>query len=353
MAATQEDVNKACEAIQARGERPTVDRVRDELGGGSPNVLTPLVRTWKEARRQPAGEVPKAAPPVEPGTLPLPIQRAIDGLTTAVANLAPAFAAAVAEVGETERRRSRLEVENALTGASAQVEEARRDADDERSATESVRREVDEKDTEIKRIESELTAVRLERDGLVSAKAAKETALNQEKQAKQEADERARTATEQISAFGGAAQEAREAAARAQGEATTARAEAQRLRDEGTDLRRQLEAAKATVGRLETAVAVARKEAEAEGKQADKADREIERIRGERVAAENSAREAVARAAKAEAEIEAVRGDHARLEQELAAIRAERAAVLEQISTLRVARPVPVTEAAANSAEAA
>jgi Plasmid replication region DNA-binding N-term len=75
--ATQEMVNRACDAILARGERPTVDRVRTELGGGSPNRLTPLVRAWGDADRQLAlpPQTPVAA--VDPSNLPPTLQRAI------------------------------------------------------------------------------------------------------------------------------------------------------------------------------------------------------------------------------------------------------------------------------------
>ena len=38
MRATQDDVSAACERIADRGERPTVERVRAELGGASPNI---------------------------------------------------------------------------------------------------------------------------------------------------------------------------------------------------------------------------------------------------------------------------------------------------------------------------
>jgi colicin import membrane protein len=165
--ATQTDVDTACEAIAARGERPTVERVRVELGGGSPNALTPMVRAWKEARQQPRTDMQQVGISADLVPLPVAIQRAIDGLSAAVASLAPAFSVAVAEVAEVERRRSRLEVEAAVARARADVEEARLAAEDERSATEAVRNEVMEqekamvaKDQEIER----LTGLLAERD---------------------------------------------------------------------------------------------------------------------------------------------------------------------------------------------
>jgi hypothetical protein len=42
----QGDVDRAADAILARGERPTVERIRALLGTGSPNTLGPLIDTW-------------------------------------------------------------------------------------------------------------------------------------------------------------------------------------------------------------------------------------------------------------------------------------------------------------------
>jgi len=156
MPVNQEIVEAACDVLKARGLTPTVELVRRDLpGGGSPNAITPLVRTWKDAERarRSAAEVWQQDPlAAEPRTLPLPMQRVIEALTATVANVAPAANAALAEVAETERRRSALDVEAARATAQAQIEDARREAGDERATTDLVRQEVDEKDIEIERL---------------------------------------------------------------------------------------------------------------------------------------------------------------------------------------------------------
>lgn len=43
---TQEDVNAAADALLRAGERPTIERVRAQLGTGSPNTLTRLLEVW-------------------------------------------------------------------------------------------------------------------------------------------------------------------------------------------------------------------------------------------------------------------------------------------------------------------
>jgi chromosome segregation ATPase len=42
----QGDVDKAADSILARGQRPTVERIRQVLGTGSPNTLGPLIDNW-------------------------------------------------------------------------------------------------------------------------------------------------------------------------------------------------------------------------------------------------------------------------------------------------------------------
>jgi hypothetical protein len=50
---TPGSVKSAAEAIVALGEKPTVDRIRAYLQGGSPNKILPLFRDWKAANQQP------------------------------------------------------------------------------------------------------------------------------------------------------------------------------------------------------------------------------------------------------------------------------------------------------------
>ncbi len=47
---TFESVSKACAAITAAGERPSIRKVIAHLGGGSPNAVNPLLNQWKTER---------------------------------------------------------------------------------------------------------------------------------------------------------------------------------------------------------------------------------------------------------------------------------------------------------------
>ena len=46
---TRADVFNAADALAMRGARPTVERVRNHLGTGSPNTVTPLLDEWWKA----------------------------------------------------------------------------------------------------------------------------------------------------------------------------------------------------------------------------------------------------------------------------------------------------------------
>lgn len=49
---TQDSVYAAAEALEARGLRVSVRAIRDHLGGGSPNLITPLLASWRAKRPQ-------------------------------------------------------------------------------------------------------------------------------------------------------------------------------------------------------------------------------------------------------------------------------------------------------------
>lgn len=45
---TQEQVNQAADTIVATGERPTVEKIRHNLGTGSPNTVTRMLEVWRQ-----------------------------------------------------------------------------------------------------------------------------------------------------------------------------------------------------------------------------------------------------------------------------------------------------------------
>ncbi len=285
-----EQVAEACEAISARGERPTVERVRTELGGGSPNSLTPLVREWKAGQgdRQPASPTEQSASGAETLPLPMPIRNALDGIAAALGGLTPAFSEAVADAAEAERRRARREIDVVEAGARARIDDAHAVADDERVTTDLVRQEVADREAEIaqmairlseasevtKHVEAEKSA--LAKDLAVAERSILDAATDVDRLRKHVADLK-----DQISASAEAVSTAQADAAAARGATEEVKAEAQRLRDQVADLTGRMDGTRDEIANLRTEVAVARRGEESEAKRADRAEAEILRVRAE------------------------------------------------------------------------
>lgn len=77
-----EEVWAAADAVLAQGERPTIERVRQQLGRGSPNTVGPMLDGWygSLAKRLGAGPVEDAGAGAEAGALPAPVLRAAKAL---------------------------------------------------------------------------------------------------------------------------------------------------------------------------------------------------------------------------------------------------------------------------------
>jgi hypothetical protein len=191
-----------------RGERPTVERVRGELGGGSPNNLTPLVRAWNDARKQLALPIQKPAAPPEPSNLPPTLQRALTVLTIALD-------ATMAEVTTAERRQARSEIEAATAVAQKQIDEMRQQAEDERAATEAVRAEagqleraIADKDAEIAALLSRLEAAQATMGELRAEAAVAKQRADSEQQRAERAEAEAQASRQERIASETAAREA-------------------------------------------------------------------------------------------------------------------------------------------------
>jgi chromosome segregation ATPase len=70
----QEDVWGAADAVLSQGERPTIERVRQQLGRGSPNTVAPLLESWFATLGQRLNMSPD--PGHSDSGLPAPVQRA-------------------------------------------------------------------------------------------------------------------------------------------------------------------------------------------------------------------------------------------------------------------------------------
>lgn len=141
---TQEDVWTACDALLLAGARPTIERVRQHIGRGSPNTVSPYLDAWfKRLGGRIQDPVAFAAPP----ELPDPIQQAArhlwelalsetrrdfdkrlqDGMAEAVANVeaekekaAHANAAAFDAVAKVSRLQAKLDEQHHLVEQAGQ-----------------------------------------------------------------------------------------------------------------------------------------------------------------------------------------------------------------------------------------
>ena len=72
---TEEQVFKAADALRSRGERPTIERVRRELGRGSPNTVNRLLDAWWQSLSQRLQGHPAMA-----SALPAPLAAQVESL---------------------------------------------------------------------------------------------------------------------------------------------------------------------------------------------------------------------------------------------------------------------------------
>jgi hypothetical protein len=123
--ALQVRVNKAAMALHERNVRPTVQRIRTALGGGSPNDLAPALKKWRDeilptlkmAEDTPVGVPPLIADIVRELWTRALAAAAVEAVGGAKARRAIAQSEEVASLrGEIDRLRDSLEREQQLVG---------------------------------------------------------------------------------------------------------------------------------------------------------------------------------------------------------------------------------------------
>jgi len=102
---TQDQVNAAADALVTAGERPTVEKIRAQLGTGSPNTVTRMLDTWRGALAMRLSQV-LALPDV-----PTDVGQAF----TEVWRLAMAQAGALAQAALVHEQNALLATQSSLT----------------------------------------------------------------------------------------------------------------------------------------------------------------------------------------------------------------------------------------------
>jgi len=177
---TENDVFTACDALLLAGERPTIERVRQKIGRGSPNTVSPMLDAWFKGlgrRLQDPGAFTPAP------DVPDPVHQAAQHFW---------------EVAQTEARRDvNARITTGLADAGARVEDAMRSVAAAESVAAAAASRIEALEGEVAQARAALDAERLNHRGTatqLSGAEARCTALEiQAAQLQQAAvDERAR-----------------------------------------------------------------------------------------------------------------------------------------------------------------
>ncbi|MFS3137365.1 DNA-binding protein [Gluconacetobacter sacchari] len=118
-----ETVAQAAESLVGRGEKPSVRKVRDELGGGSPNTILPLLNSWKDSLRGRPVDPPKEEPRSEASDL---VSAEMD---SAAERMKQGFLAMLAGFVDAERQKAQSAQQAIQAAADQKVALAREAAD--------------------------------------------------------------------------------------------------------------------------------------------------------------------------------------------------------------------------------
>lgn len=113
---TEKDVHGAADALVSAGERPTVERIRAQLGTGSPNTVTRLLDTWWQA---------------------LPARLAAHGRSMGLPDAPPAVATLASEFWQLALSAAQVEAERSVAGEREALVDARSQLDTDRVAFEA------------------------------------------------------------------------------------------------------------------------------------------------------------------------------------------------------------------------
>lgn len=199
---TRERVNQAAEQIKGAGEKPTIARVRDSLGGGSPNAIHLFLKEWKDGQAVEKTDVEPVPEHVQRSLMDEFERRAsaarakaeaeaIESAETAY-DLAHVGVKIEAEAAELRELNARLlsERDNALIQASerqAQIDKLTAQCEVEQTAATDARREtakagamLDLQKNQIEKLETNLSAVqaKLDEEREKTATAVREAAVS-------------------------------------------------------------------------------------------------------------------------------------------------------------------------------
>lgn len=166
MAITEQQVIVAAERIQARGDRPTNERIRSELGEGSYSTINKFMKAWRsEQLEQTSAPVASEAPSSGDSGVP-------DEIAGEAQRLADALVSRVWQVSQTENFLQIEAERSALQSESWKIQQERRRHDDEISQLEAaLERTEREYETRFEKMTAELSLLQSKIDSLEHVRA--------------------------------------------------------------------------------------------------------------------------------------------------------------------------------------
>jgi chromosome segregation ATPase len=171
----QHEVDAAADALVAERQRPTIERVRQKLGRGSPNTIAPMLEAWfvKLAPR-----LGVAANDSEEGAMPAEVRNAVDVLWRSALSLAHIQAAEASQSDRIALEQEKLDLataQSALAVANEQLAQreallrnaladAQAQADDGRKRAQLLETELARKEVELGQVRDSLGKCVVERD---------------------------------------------------------------------------------------------------------------------------------------------------------------------------------------------
>ncbi len=145
--ADRANIFQICDDMNERGQKPTLDRVRQALGGGSFTTIQPILREWKDRR----SDVPASAAVA----VPEHIRGMLDGLAAQI------WAKASTKAGE-DLKTLREAMQGRLDEAEAERADAAAEVERLEAETKGQKENIDVKDDEIKSLRTALQAANVD-----------------------------------------------------------------------------------------------------------------------------------------------------------------------------------------------
>lgn len=289
---TEKDVFTACDALVLAGERPTIERVRQKIGRGSPNTVSPMLDAWFRGLGRRLQDPGAFAPPPD---IPEPVMQAaqhfwevaqvrarVDFEAQVQERLAPMQAeveraqhlAAVASVEKESASTKALEALSQLTDVTARLGAERAAHASTGARVEAAQRQIEELTARLSAAETHAQATAEHARAEILAAHERATGaerraaleIENERSARGRADKRAETLEKRVESLQATSASQFEALVKARAELNHERATSEHLRATSQAASAERQAVDAAL--IEAKVTIGRAEAEAKATQA-------------------------------------------------------------------------------------